>query len=97
MGKDNYNRKRRSGIPFNFGLVPFSSHLHALTIFDAVMVTESAIALLEPSELPTFAREGGVLTPVTGLGDAIVKRLEQSGRYKFETEVLDSEETRKPR
>jgi short subunit dehydrogenase-like uncharacterized protein len=61
------------------------------------MVTESALVLLDPSKLPTFARAGGVLTPVTGLGDEIVKRLKESGRFTFESEILVSEESRKTR
>jgi short subunit dehydrogenase-like uncharacterized protein len=61
------------------------------------MITESALALLEPSELPAFARGGGVLTPVTGLGDTILARLEDSGRFTFESEIISGKEDRKTR
>jgi short subunit dehydrogenase-like uncharacterized protein len=61
------------------------------------MLTESALALLDASQLPVFARGGGVLTPVTGLGDVIVKRLEESGRFTFESEILEVGESRKRR
>jgi short subunit dehydrogenase-like uncharacterized protein len=44
----------------------------------AVMLGESALALaLDRAELP--ASEGGVLTPATGIGDALVKRLRAAG------------------
>jgi short subunit dehydrogenase-like uncharacterized protein len=44
----------------------------------AVMLGESALALaLDRAELPET--EGGVLTPATGIGDALVKRLRATG------------------
>jgi len=44
----------------------------------AVMLGESALALaLDRAELPASA--GGVLTPATGIGDALVKRLRTAG------------------
>ena len=44
----------------------------------AVMLGESALALaLDRDELPPS--EGGVLTPATGIGDALVKRLRAAG------------------
>jgi short subunit dehydrogenase-like uncharacterized protein len=43
----------------------------------AVMLGESALALLDRDALP--ATPGGVLTPATGLGDALVTRLRAAG------------------
>ncbi|EKM53778.1 uncharacterized protein PHACADRAFT_260290, partial [Phanerochaete carnosa HHB-10118-sp] len=59
----------------------------------AVMISEAALALLlSRAELPDVAREGGVLTPASALGDVLVKRLQNSGRFEFESEVILSEE-----
>jgi short subunit dehydrogenase-like uncharacterized protein len=45
-----------------------------------VMVCESALALaLDTARLPGGAARGGVLTPVTGLGDVLVARLRRAG------------------
>jgi short subunit dehydrogenase-like uncharacterized protein len=45
-----------------------------------VFVCESALALaLEGDALPGGRARGGVLTPATGLGDALVKRLRAAG------------------
>lgn len=53
------------------------------------MVSESALALLlSYSDLPEFARGGGVLTPASALGDVLVKRLTASGRMTFESEQI---------
>ena len=44
----------------------------------AVMLGESALALvLDTADLPPS--EGGVLTPATGIGDALVNRLRAAG------------------
>ena len=72
--------------------MPFSSlsslELDLIDTDFPVMVTESAIALLDTSKLTPLAREGGVLTPVSAFGDEIVKRLEASGRFQFESTIL---------
>jgi len=64
-------------------------------LLTSIMVTESALCLLEPSSRPPLAKEGGILTPVTGLGDAVIGKLEATGRFKFETEILRDDESRK--
>ncbi|KDQ56275.1 hypothetical protein JAAARDRAFT_59177 [Jaapia argillacea MUCL 33604] len=67
-------------------------------LLTSMMISECALALaLEQDALPR--REGGVLTPVTALGDVLVKRLKDTGRFEFESEVLKSGEadTRKTR
>ncbi len=63
------------------------------------MIAESALAiLLSHSELPQAAQEGGVLTPSTALGDVLLKRLESTGRFTFESEVIiRGDESRKTR
>lgn len=52
------------------------------------MLVECAIALLDTSKLTPLAKEGGVLTSVTAFGDELVKRLEATRRFEFETEIL---------
>lgn len=54
------------------------------------MISESALALLltPPSSLPALARTGGVLTPMSALGDVLIERLKQTGRFAFESEVI---------
>jgi short subunit dehydrogenase-like uncharacterized protein len=60
----------------------------------AVMIAEGALSLLlAQSELPEWARKGGVLTPASALGDVLVKRLEASGQMSFESEVVLGRET----
>ncbi|KAH8103424.1 Saccharopine dehydrogenase-domain-containing protein [Cristinia sonorae] len=63
------------------------------------MITECALALLlSRPELPELGREGGVLTPTTALGDVLVRRLEESGKFTFHSEVFtDEDEDRKTR
>lgn len=54
------------------------------------MASEVALALLLPQEkLPTLAQQGGVLTPMTALGPLLLKRLSASGRFEFDSSVLD--------
>ncbi|KAF8588826.1 hypothetical protein K439DRAFT_1405631 [Ramaria rubella] len=55
-----------------------------------VMITECAIALLDTSQLTPLAKKGGVLTSVTAFGDKLVKRLEDSGRFEFDTSIVSS-------
>ncbi|CAL1711639.1 unnamed protein product [Somion occarium] len=55
----------------------------------AVMISESALSiLLHHDELPSLAQEGGILTPMSALGDVLVRRLEKSGRFQFESEII---------
>jgi len=64
----------------------------------AFMVTECALALLlSRHELPSLGREGGVLTPTTALGDVLVRRLEETGKFNFHSEVVLNGESRKSR
>lgn len=66
----------------------------------AVMVAEAALTiLLDRGELPEVAREGGVLTPASALGDAFVQRLEATGRFTIQSEVVlgQGDESRKTR
>ena len=63
----------------------FTSHS-----FIPVMLAECAIGLLDTSKLTPLARQGGVLTSVTAFGDELVKRLETTGRFEFETKIIHS-------
>lgn len=49
------------------------------------MVSESALSLLlEFDKLPPLGQRGGLLTPMSGLGDVLINRLTASGRFEFE-------------
>ncbi|KIJ51266.1 hypothetical protein M422DRAFT_223745 [Sphaerobolus stellatus SS14] len=54
----------------------------------SMMLAECALALLEPSKLTPLAKEGGILTAVSALGDELPKRLEKTGRFEFQTSIL---------
>ncbi|ELU42193.1 hypothetical protein AG1IA_03777 [Rhizoctonia solani AG-1 IA] len=47
-----------------------------------------------PENLTEIGREGGVLTPSVAYGDALVKVLEGTGRFRFGVEVLEDKKTR---
>ncbi|KAI9465354.1 NAD-P-binding protein [Lactarius psammicola] len=71
------------------------------TLLTAALVGESALALLL-DELPPLAKGGGVLTPMTGLGDNIIHRMEACGRFEITSGVVDGpdgdiDESRKTR
>ena len=54
------------------------------------MISESALALLlQHADLPDWVRAGGIFTPSFALGDVLVRRLEESGRMSFASEVLE--------
>jgi short subunit dehydrogenase-like uncharacterized protein len=60
-----------------------------------VMIAECALCLL-PSlnqasrhRLPALAKEGGILTPVSALGEVLIERMEATGKFQFESWVLD--------
>lgn len=61
------------------------------------MLSECALSLLHPETLPEMARHGGVLTPATACGEAIVKRLNATGTCEVESHLLKEhrEEIRK--
>jgi hypothetical protein len=58
----------------------------------SVIISESALALLDTSSLSPLARQGGVLTSMSALGETLIRRLEISGRFEFESRVLDEDE-----
>ncbi|GJJ08506.1 hypothetical protein Clacol_002724 [Clathrus columnatus] len=49
---------------------------------------ECAIALLNPTTLTPLAQEGGLLTPVSALGDVLIQRLQDTGKFTFESDVI---------
>jgi len=58
----------------------------------AVMVSESAIALLPQNRdaLTPLGREGGVLTPMSAIGDTLIERLKATDRIEIESfELID--------
>jgi short subunit dehydrogenase-like uncharacterized protein len=57
-------------------------------ILSAEMVTESALAILfDKDSLPPLSRGGGVFTPASGLGNSLVRRLDRTGSWKFESVI----------
>ncbi|KZT27108.1 hypothetical protein NEOLEDRAFT_1131093 [Neolentinus lepideus HHB14362 ss-1] len=69
-------------------------------LLTSMMLGEGALALvLERDSLPALAHQGGILTPMSALGDVLIKRLGDTGRFDFESEVIltDGEESRKTR
>jgi short subunit dehydrogenase-like uncharacterized protein len=54
-----------------------------------VMISESALALVfDTPKLPALARRGGVLTPMSALGDVLIERLKDTGRFEFTSEIV---------
>ncbi|KAH9834188.1 Saccharopine dehydrogenase-domain-containing protein [Rhodofomes roseus] len=68
-------------------------------LLSAKMVSECALAIaLEKDRLPRMAQGGGILTPATAFGDVLVRRLEGTGAFSFESHVFSpEEESRKQR
>lgn len=56
------------------------------------MISESALSiLLDYDKLPALGRRGGVLTSMSALGDVLIKRLTDTGRFTFTSELIDEE------
>lgn len=56
------------------------------------MISESALAiLLDHDKLPTLGRRGGVLTSMSALGDVLLNRLTDTGRFTFTSGLIDEE------
>ncbi|TFK50767.1 hypothetical protein OE88DRAFT_1659822 [Heliocybe sulcata] len=69
-------------------------------LLTSMMLGEGALALvLERHNLPALAHQGGILTPMSALGEVLIRRLESNGRFDFESEVIltEREESRKSR
>lgn len=50
----------------------------------AKMMTETAVAMTQNRmAFPEAGQQGGVLTPVVGMGQALVDRLETCGDFRF--------------
>lgn len=58
------------------------------TLLTATLVGESAIALVL-DELSPLAKRGGLLTPVTALGDNIIRRMETCGRFEILSGIVN--------
>lgn len=57
----------------------------------SIMLSEAALAIvLSYNSLPELAKRGGVLTPMSACGDVLISRLEQSGRFEFESGRLSA-------
>jgi short subunit dehydrogenase-like uncharacterized protein len=56
------------------------------------MISESALALVfDIKKLPALARRGGVLTPMSALGEVLIERLKETGRFEFTSEIVDAD------
>jgi short subunit dehydrogenase-like uncharacterized protein len=52
------------------------------------MIAEAALCiLLSHEELPELGKRGGVLTPMSGLGDLLIERLKATGKFEFESKM----------
>ncbi|CAE6477947.1 unnamed protein product [Rhizoctonia solani] len=60
----------------------------------SIMIVESALLLLDPNNFTEIGKEGGILTPSVAYGDALVKALEETGRFKFSVEVVEDRKAR---
>jgi len=61
-------------------------------LLSARMISECALAIaLERDNLSRMAQEGGILTPATAFGDVLIRRLEASGSFSFESHVITPE------
>ncbi|PVG01740.1 hypothetical protein CPB86DRAFT_698875 [Serendipita vermifera] len=73
--------------------IKFKTGAYATT---AVTCGESALTLLfDRDQLPAVGKDGGIVTPMSGLGDCLVKRLLSSGYITYDTHTLVPDETRK--
>jgi short subunit dehydrogenase-like uncharacterized protein len=55
------------------------------------MISEAALSIaLSHEQLPELGQRGGVLTPMSALGDVLIERLKASGKFEFESEVLEN-------
>ncbi|KIJ66142.1 hypothetical protein HYDPIDRAFT_110316 [Hydnomerulius pinastri MD-312] len=60
-------------------------------VVTAVLVSECALTLiLDAPSLPALAKEGGVLTPMTAFGDVLIERLNNCGRIRIASEVIEA-------
>ncbi|PCH36639.1 NAD(P)-binding protein [Wolfiporia cocos MD-104 SS10] len=62
-------------------------------ILSSMLISESALAFLfDADEIPAKKRGGGVHTPSTALGEVLVRRLKDTGRFEFESSIVDADE-----
>ncbi|WVO17148.1 hypothetical protein L204_104840 [Cryptococcus depauperatus] len=61
----------------------------------AYMLAESALSLVLPApqgtSLPPLFKSGGVLTPVTAMGNVLIERLKKSGKFTISSEVIPTD------
>jgi len=58
----------------------------------SVMISESALLLLDRENLTELGKEGGILTPSTAFGDRLAEALEATGRFTIRIEDVDGED-----
>jgi len=61
--------------------------------FTVTCVEASLSILLNFDKLPTLGKEGGILTPMSALGDVLVDRLERTGRFVQHSEIVSDAKT----
>ncbi|MBW0520524.1 hypothetical protein O181_060239 [Austropuccinia psidii MF-1] len=65
-------------------------------LWTSICIAECAVTCIKShDELPPLAQNGGFLTPATGLGDALLKRLEAARVLKVEKRVLKNDPKKK--
>lgn len=74
-------------------LPPMYNVLIIILYVRTVTCVESSLSiLLDFDKLPKLGQEGGILTPMSALGDVLVARLERTGRFVQDSEVLSEAE-----
>jgi len=64
----------------------------------ATMISECALSIIhEYGRLPVLAKEGGPLTTATAFGSVLHERLERTGEYSFDFDMLDEGSSKKGR
>lgn len=77
------------------GTRPFHYAFRYVLTCRVVMFAESALALaLDHERLPVLAQGGGVLTPMSALGNVLLARMKKTGRWDIKSEIVKDEAVR---
>lgn len=74
---------------FYLSYVQSSDDYLAIAGVHTVACVETSLSiLLDFDKLPKLGQEGGILTPMSALGDVLVDRMERTGRFVQHSEVV---------
>jgi len=72
-----------------FSYVHRSDDRSTAPLVPTVACVETSLSiLLDFDKLPKLGQEGGILTPMSALGDVLVDRLERTGRFVQHSEIV---------